>query len=492
MSARTILTVGTDQQYHTIGAAISAANSTGGNVTIRVTAGTYVNDGGVINSNNVTVEGVGGIAKLVGASAMSGGAAAISVNGVNVSLANLDISGVADGAGVLVRSGNVSLSALLVHDNLEGVVDTPYLYADPDNELTIRASEIANNGTNINVGTIHALEVSSSSVHDAQGGDEVKSLASLNFFSAASIVDNTSDAAYGIDLPAGGYLGISDSFIEKGPNSSTKSMISFDSTGASTPGSQVTLADDTLVNDVFPNTDTLLDRPVANLQTYSESLTWNLPKLNADILAGPTTYEALSSRPTLPRLFQPDAGTAPTLSFVTGNRDGGVTIAGKFSYGLTVTVADTVGGKTTILGTAVTGSNGDFALTSHAKIDVTKLNVFTVSGEDPFGRVGSMPTSLVLTDVGVDHVTSDSVMGNVFAVMSFNGSDIIDGFKTTASAGGFHDVLNFSGRGVISFAQVQAMMSGSASTVLTMAGGKTITFEGVSPTTLSATDFAYS
>jgi hypothetical protein len=117
--------------------------------------------------------------------------------------------------------------------------------------------------------------------------------------------------------------------------------------------------------------------------------------------------------------------------------------------------------------------------------------LYTISGADPYGRVSSMQGALFLTDAGADHLRADPRATNVFAIMYSKGSDVIDGFKTSA-AGDVHETVNFSGRGITSFAQVQAMMSGSASTILTTVSGKTITLEGVSPTTLSAADFTFS
>jgi hypothetical protein len=487
MSTSTILTVGAGQQYKTIAAAIAAANSLSSVVVIQITAGTYVNDGGTITNNNVTIEGVGGVAKLVGASADTGGVAAIAASGVNIEITNLDISGVTGGAGILVKSGTVYIATVNVHDNQEGIVAA----ADPHGALSVLSSDIGHNGTNIDIGATTALNLSSSYVHDAQSGDEIRSFALQNYIFGDVIADNGSNAAYTIDLPKGGTVGITGSMLEKGPASSVSSFISYGSSGSTYPSTQFTMSESYVTNDLFPATDMLFDHPIANLSVQGTNLTWNLPHIGGGLSATPATFEALSTREPLETYAEVAIGTRPVITTITGNQDGGVTIAGSFPTFGTVILADTVRGTTTLLGSAVT-NNGRFSLTSHAKIDLTTLNSYTISGTDYYGHVVSMPGALILTDTGADHLTSTPNVGNVFAVMSFKGSDIIDSFKTTSSAGVIHDVLNFSGRGVTSFAQVQAMMSGSASTVLTMAGGKTITFEGVSPTTLSATDFAYS
>ncbi len=309
-----------------------------------------------------------------------------------------------------------------------------------------------------------------------------------NFFFANSIADNASPSAYPIELPLGGYAGFNSTFIEKGPNSTTNSFISSGSESFSYPDSSIWLNTSTLINDNFPATQTLLERPTG--LHVEGSLTWNLANLGS-IAAGSTTYQALASRPS-PTGALPEYLNTPMLGFITGNRDGGITISGKFQPGWSVTVADTVGGQTTLLGTAIGGNGGHFALTSHAKIDPTTIHTYTISGASPYGSVFSAPNALILTDTGVDHLTSTAGAANVFAIMSFKGSDIIDGFKTSTAAGYLHDAIDFSGRGITSFAQVQAMMSGSGSTVLTVATGKTVTLTGISPTTLSAGDFVFS
>lgn len=73
----------------------------------------------------MTIEGVGGIARVLGASAGTGGAAAIAVSGLNIELDNLDISGVTNGAGVLVESGDAQLYNLRVHGIRRGWSNNP-------------------------------------------------------------------------------------------------------------------------------------------------------------------------------------------------------------------------------------------------------------------------------------------------------------------------------------------------------------------------------
>src|SRR3954452_12163634 len=94
------LTVGAGKQFRRIKAAAAAARS--GDV-IQIDAGTYTNDFPP-KITNVTVEAVGGMAKLVATQPPPNGKAWF-VTGGNVTLKNLDISGVnvADLNGAAVR-----------------------------------------------------------------------------------------------------------------------------------------------------------------------------------------------------------------------------------------------------------------------------------------------------------------------------------------------------------------------------------------------------
>lgn len=492
MSNVTTLTVGVGKQYQTISAALAAANQITGGVDIQITAGTYVNDGGAINHSMLSIEGVGGIVRLIGANPAIGGAA-LFVSGYNVTLQNLDVSGVSNGAGIVVGWGYISLGNVKVHDNQEGVVFS----RDPNGTLTILQSDIYHNGSatggaNVDVGAIASVEIEYSKIHDAVGGPEIRSQAAKTDLYGDLIADNASNATISLALPKGGQLLLAGSTIEKGPNSTSTGLIAWGTAGMVQPGSSVVLNSNVLINDVFPNNGPLFNQNVTSVSASYTNQTWNLPNVGSAASAGTTAFAALTTRPALPDDAHVFVESIPSITVITGNRDGGVTMAGRFVSGHPVTVADTVGGKTTIIGTATTGSNGRWFVTSDAKIDPTTLNSYTVSGVNDNGLTVSMPGALFLTDTGADHLTSEPGIASVFAVMSFKGADIIDTFKTTSAAGGIHDILDLSGRGITSFAQVQAMMSGSANTVLTIAFGKTVTLEGVSPTTLSATDFVYS
>ncbi len=182
----------------------------------------------------------------------------------------------------------------------------------------------------------------------------------------------------------------------------------------------------------------------------------------------------------------------PVIKIVTGNIDGGVTLAGVSEANSTVSVTGSAGGQSITLGSVTASSTGAWQLTSHAKVNTTTVNTFFVTAHDQAGNTGAMPGVLILSSTGADTLTSASGVSDVFAIMSFKGSDVIAGFQTAATAGSLHDYIDLSGRGITSFSQVQSMMSGSTSTVLAIGSGKTITLTDVAPTLLTAADFRYS
>ena len=169
------------------------------------------------------------------------------------------------------------------------------------------------------------------------------------------------------------------------------------------------------------------------------------------------------------------------MTIITGISGGGVTLAGTSKANSTVTVSDTSNGTTRLVGTVTTGTNGAWSLTSHVVVDVSKIHTYTTSSTDVAGNVGAMPGNFYLASTGNDTLTGTANVSDVFAVMSFKGTDVINGFEASSVVGASHDYIDFSGRGITSFSQVQSMMSGSTSTVINIGSGKTVTVSNVAP-----------
>ncbi len=256
------LTVGANQAYTTIEAAV-AASSAGD--TVVVDAGTYTNDF-VSISHNLTLEAAAGATvDLVATQDPPNGKAIIDEGGtgVTVTIQGLDISGavVNDGNGAAIRyeGGTLTLTGDTIHGNQDGLLGA----ADPNGSITINQSDFYDNGAgdgythNIYVGAINSLTVENSTITDANVGHDIKSRAANN-----TIIDNTiSDgpngtASYEIDLPNGGNALISGNTIEKGANASNSNAISFGEEGNLYAGSSLVVQDNTLINDDTNNPTT--------------------------------------------------------------------------------------------------------------------------------------------------------------------------------------------------------------------------------------------
>src|SRR4051812_41648683 len=110
------LMVGSGQQYKTLASAIKASHD--GDV-VKVQAGTYTNDFAEI-THKITIEGVGGMAKLVATQKIPNGKA-ILVTDTDVTIDHVEFSGATvkdgNGAGIRYQGGNLTITNSYFHDN---------------------------------------------------------------------------------------------------------------------------------------------------------------------------------------------------------------------------------------------------------------------------------------------------------------------------------------------------------------------------------------
>ncbi|MDT7952466.1 MAG: right-handed parallel beta-helix repeat-containing protein [Acetobacteraceae bacterium] len=255
----TTLTVGSGQEFNTLSAAVAAAAA---GDTIDLQPGTYTNDfPGLVNG--LTIEGVGGIAKLVATAQPGNGKAILDVAG-DTTLKNLDISGVtvpdANGAAIRYESGNLVIQNTAIHGNQNGILGA----ANQSGTISISGSEIYGNGSgtgfthNLYIGDIATFTLTNSYVHDANTGHEIKSRAETNIITNNRIEDNGSTASYGIDLPNGGNATISGNTIQKSANSGNRVTIAYGEEGSPHAGTAVSVTNNTFVSDQ-PGADILWD-----------------------------------------------------------------------------------------------------------------------------------------------------------------------------------------------------------------------------------------
>ena len=303
----TTLTVGSGQQYGTISAAVAAATS---GDTINVQAGTYTNDF-PSQINGLTIQGVGGIVKLVATTQPPNGKAILDVAG-NTTLRNLDISGVTvpDGNGAAIRyeGGNLVIQNTAIHGNQDGILGA----SDPSGTISIDGSEIYGNGTstgsthNIYIGDIATFTLTNSYIHDANTGHEIKSRAETNIITNNRIEDGSSSASYQIDLPNGGNATISGNVIQKSANSGNHVTIAYGEEydpNSTIPerklnaGTAVTLSNNTFVSDQA-GAYVVWDKTGAAVAA-SNNTTYNYSQIDKAGFVSGSGFMSTGTRPTL-------------------------------------------------------------------------------------------------------------------------------------------------------------------------------------------------
>ncbi len=307
------LTVGPGSgfDFHTLSSAIAASQD--GDV-IQVQAGTYTNDFATINTR-ITIEGVGGMVHLAATEPPPDLKSILTIN-TDVTLDNIEFSGAAisnaDGgnaSGIRYQGGNLVLDHCYFHDNQEGLLAGP----NPTGTITINNSEFADNGNpdppsgiehNLYVGAIQQLTIINSYFHGAIVGHEIKSRA------ADTIIENSRIASgldgtggYAIDLPNGGNALIENNVIEKGPNSSNHTFISYGEEGNVLAGSALSVTNNTVLNDSAAGSVTFVSNQTDVAVSVTDNTLYGFTP--SQLVSGPTasttgnTLLPQSSEPTL-------------------------------------------------------------------------------------------------------------------------------------------------------------------------------------------------
>ena len=306
------LTVGFGQQYSTIKSAIAASKD--GDV-VQVQAGTYVNDFAEINTK-ITLQGMGGMVKLEAVGTIPNEKAILVIN-TDVTIDHFEFADAyvssQNGAGIRYQGGNLTITNSYFHENQNGILSA----ASPTGTITIRNSEFSLNGHrdgnthNLYIGDIAKLIVDNSYFHDAIVGHELKSRAAETIITNSRFFDNTSNASYNIDLPNGGTVSVTGSVIQQGVNSENSNMITFGVEGSVRANSSLTLANNTIINDVI-NGNIILNTgdgsvSMTGTQLYGAAMTQlsTGPRVS---ISGTTN---LAQRPTLDLSHPWSAATAP-------------------------------------------------------------------------------------------------------------------------------------------------------------------------------------
>ena len=248
------LRVGPEEQYKLPSHASKAAKD---GDTVEIVAGEYLGDVALWQASNLTIRGVGGRPHLMAAGKSYNGKGLWVVRGHNVTIENIEISGVKvgdnNGAAVRHNGGDLVLRKVYFHDNQNGLLTGHNKQA----EILVEYSEFANNGHgqgythNIYVGDVRKFSLLSSYVHHAKVGHQVKSLAAENRILYNRLMDEEDgNSSYLIDLPWGGYSVVMGNVIQQSKRAPNHRMVSY-AAGSLNPQRRNALymVHNTLVND---------------------------------------------------------------------------------------------------------------------------------------------------------------------------------------------------------------------------------------------------
>jgi hypothetical protein len=247
--------VGPGHPYAKPCAAIAAAGP--GDVVQIDAAGNGTYDGDVCASSvpSLTIEGVNGRARIDAAGRSSGGKAIWVLSGVGTVVRNVELTGAAvpdaNGAGIRLEGGSLTVVGSSFHDNQEGIL----VSNDPSIDLTVESTELYDNGAgdgqshNIYVGNIHHFTMRYSYSHGAKVGHLVKSRAQVNDIAYNRLTGEGGTGSYELDLPNGGLSRVVGNVIQQGPATQNPTLLAYGEEGASNADSRLTVVNNTFVND---------------------------------------------------------------------------------------------------------------------------------------------------------------------------------------------------------------------------------------------------
>jgi hypothetical protein len=194
-----------------------------------------------ITKDNITVMGVGGTAAMTGK--VCGQKGIIVTAAKNAVIQNIELYGATDNenyAGVRhdALGINLTLDNVYIHDNDDGLLSSA-----KNDIVIIKNSKFYNNGMNASSGMAHNMYIGSSasftfqnskSLHAKLGGHELKSRAAKTIVSGSVIASLDGQDSRSLDISNGGEVTITNSVIEKGPNSENNDLIGYGPEGLNT------------------------------------------------------------------------------------------------------------------------------------------------------------------------------------------------------------------------------------------------------------------
>lgn len=260
-TSATTIQVGPTRTYKTPAAAAAAAND--GDV-IEIDAGTYTT--GCVATwidNNLTIRGVGGMARLNATGlSISNGKGIWVIQGDNTTVEYIEFTGarVADknGAGIRQEGNNLTVRHCYFHHNENGILTSANL---PNCSILIEYSEFGYNGYgdgyshNLYINHVSKLTFRYNYSHHANIGHLLKSRAAENHIVYNRLSDEaTGNSSYVIDLPNGGRSYIIGNLLHQGTHTDNSTLLRHAAEGATNPWQELYISGNTFVSDLSSGT----------------------------------------------------------------------------------------------------------------------------------------------------------------------------------------------------------------------------------------------
>jgi MYXO-CTERM domain-containing protein len=259
------LSVGPGQMYSKPCDAIAAAQD--GDVIEVDAAGSYDGDTCAWSTDNLTVRGINGRAKIdltgVTPSQQKG---IFTIYAPNATIENFELSGAAisagagnNGAGIRHQGLNLTVRGCYFHDNQDGILGGPLSNGQPAlgmGTVIIEDSEFSNNGAgdgfshNMYIGEYGSFTLTGSWSHKANVGHLVKTRAHENYILYNRITGEDGTDSYEIDVPQGGKTYIIGNLVEQGPMTQNPAIITYAEESQANPVQELFVVNNSIVNDL--------------------------------------------------------------------------------------------------------------------------------------------------------------------------------------------------------------------------------------------------
>jgi len=220
--------------------------------TVTIEAGSYV-DCAFWTQNDLLIRGEGGYAVL--RDKCCGGKAIWVIQGRNTTVRYVEFTGAAvpdkNGAGIRQEGPDLLVQHCYFHDNENGILTG----ANKDSRIRVEHSHFDSNGHgdgyshNMYIGHVGSFEISSSWMHRARTGHNIKSRADSNriLYNRISNEDDGT-ASRDIDLPNGGYALVMGNVLQHGPRTQNSNTCGYGMEGLSNPSKVLLLVNNTFVS----------------------------------------------------------------------------------------------------------------------------------------------------------------------------------------------------------------------------------------------------